>query len=1854
MFPVDNLLVRLRRLAEAAPDTRLYTFLGDDGEVEGTLEAGSLVLAADRVAAQLRAAGLREGDRVLLVDRPGLDFVRGLVGCLMAGVLPAPVFPPAPFQKGPEGRMLTRVAADARAAALLSTRLFVEACLSDPEAELPALPWICTDEASEVDGVPWATVTGETVAFLQYTSGSTGNPKGVCITHGNLLDQLSMYRQELQFGPEARLVFWVPPYHDLGLISGILAVLAGHGQAIMMSPLSFLRRPAAWAEAIVAFRATHVAAPNFAYDLLVRKTTLQQRAAWDFRSLRVVLSGGESIRPATVRRFLTAFASSGLAPESWCSAYGLAEHTVGVTVGGRHLIWVDPVFLDQGRLQVIAETDDLTATPPPATVGLMSCGSPRSGVGLRIVDPTSGAVLAPGQVGEIWAHSASKAAGYYGRPQESAATFGARLEGRTWLRTGDLGAIHAGELYICGRLKDLVIVGGRKIHPQDVEDSLRDAHPKLRPGCTVVFAGEPGESGLVEGLVVLAELNDTTTTELRGEVEASIRDVVRRHHRLACAAVVVGAPGMVLKTTSGKLRRGACADAWRAGLLVGVVAPGAPPPDAPVDLLALLRGTLAQVLGRAPTGIPADRPIGELGASSLQLVDFTERLEQRLGRPIASTLPFDAPTLAEMAALLAGRPPRLVPPTPTDTVDSLCIVGIGCRFAGGVTDLSSLEDLLRSEREVMEEVPAARWDLGEWFDPTPGRPGKISSRWGGWIHGIESFEAEFFDLSPAEAPAVDPQERLLLETAWEALEQVGLRRDELVDASTGVFVGISGNDYQARLLRQPGGVDAHSLLGTAHSAIAGRLSYWLGLRGPSMAIDTACSSSLVALHQACNAIRAGDCAMALVAGVNVVLAPEGSVALSRLGVLSTSGRCNSFSAQADGYVRADGAVVVVVERLADARRRGHPVLAVIRATAVSQDGRRSSFTAPNGQAQRQLLRVALERAALRPDEVDAVECHGTGTILGDPVEVGALAGVFGPGRTRPLWIGSVKSSLGHTEAAAGLAGVAGALVALRTGCLPASKHALPLNPRIPWGEIPIRVATTPVEGVAVLGVSSFGLTGTSAHVILQRPPPEEPGLLPTARTAELVVYSAGSAEALSAGAAKLLHMLPDSLGDLAWSTATTRTAQPFRLALVARSVPELAEKLQKFRPGPSARTELPLACLYSGAGVARASVGRELATVWPVFQAALLDACAACAPHLATPLADHLWEPATWTQPGLALPAGFCVDWALTALWRSWGAKPSWVAGYSTGEISAATAAGLLSLEDGATLVCRWARLLEARSGSGAIYQVRAPEQVVRAEMEPYASLVSVVAVLGSRSVWVGGEAKASAALADIFASKAIVSRRVAIGSSLYLHGAEDLGAALAREVGEVKFRAPLLDFISAASDFDALLVPTVAQWVARLAGTQRLDAVVRRLDTAGARAFLEIGADAFWSPLIPGILTGPPPLCQPSLRGGVDENVAMLEALGAWFRAGGAVDWAGVFPEGGRRVPLPTTVWQRQRAWVEAVPRAAPEVHESVPRSARSVSEITAALVDLLSKLTGRRPAPRTPLVELGMDSLMGLELRTRLDAALGVRLPLSLIWQDLCVEELAQVIVEAEERQAIPTHGLLVPILIHQPGRPIFFLPPIHGTVHVYQGVAAGLGGPVWGLRASGLEAGEEPQSDLAKMAEDFLARVRKEVPHGPLRLVGYSFGAAVAQAMAARDDVEKLVLIDGAAPRAMPVTDEVVLQWMGEAFGLPLVRSRLELVDLLRAQQLFPERELLPQLERVEAVLRSHLRAWTSYEPQRSRGRAWLLRSTEGPPGGPPEVDLGWKNYVDGLEVLDVGGDHRTVLRRSVAQLRQILES
>ena len=561
----ETLVERLRRRGRETPAELLYTFLDEAGADAERLTCGEALTAAEAIAGRLDAAGLAPGDRAVLVYSPSLDFVRAFLGCLLARVIPVPVTPPNPYNLAQDLPSLGAIARSARARVFLSDSAYAGLpgyVAEHPEVALPGLPWIDTTGLRHPPAAPRPAPSADEVAFVQYTSGSTSTPRGVLITFGNLEHQLSTNARELDLGPDARMVMWVPHYHDFGLVSGILAALHGNGALWMMSPLSFVQRPHLWLEAASRVRATHTVSPNFGFDLVVRKTTAAQRRGWDLSSLRVVMSAAEPIRPETVRAFLEAFAPSGLDPRAFCPAYGLAEHTVGVSVRGRASARLDRSALEGGGRVELAFGDG-------PSVECVGCGRPADDVLVRIVDPETGAERPPQRVGEIWVSSPSRAAGYDGLAEESVETFGAALgDGpERYLRTGDLGFMHEGELFVVGRIKDTIIVRGRNLHPQDIEDSVRGCHELIRPGGVAAF-GLRGPAATGDGLAVLVELRDPAVDPAQADsVVAAVRARVVRDHAQSCAAVILGAPGTVLKTSSGKLRRRACREAFERGTL---------------------------------------------------------------------------------------------------------------------------------------------------------------------------------------------------------------------------------------------------------------------------------------------------------------------------------------------------------------------------------------------------------------------------------------------------------------------------------------------------------------------------------------------------------------------------------------------------------------------------------------------------------------------------------------------------------------------------------------------------------------------------------------------------------------------------------------------------------------------------------------------------------------------------------------------------------------------------------------------------------------------------------------------------------------------------------------------------------------------------------------------------------------------------------------------------------------------------------------------------------------------------------------------------------------------------------------
>ncbi len=883
----------------------------------------------------------------------------------------------------------------------------------------------------------------------------------------------------------------------------------------------------------------------------------------------------------------------------------------------------------------------------------------------------------------------------------------------------------------------------------------------------------------------------------------------------------------------------------------------------------------------------------------------------------------------------------------------IAVVGIGCRFPGGVTDPAGFWRLLAEGVDAIGEIPTDRIDLGHYFDPRPATPGRMMTRWGGFLEGIDRFDAGFFGISPREAERLDPQQRLLLETAWEALEDAGLDARALDGSRTGVFVGQWLSDFEARLFADPEGVDFFMTTGSGRYASSGRLSYLLGLRGPSLTLDTACSSSLAAVHLAARSVRSGESEVAIAGGVNIILQPHISVAYSQSRMMAPDGRCKFGDARGDGYVRSEGAGLVVLKPLDKALADGDRVYAVIRGSALNNDGRASgSMGTPSQAGQEALLRSACEDAGVDPAQVSYVEAHGTGTRAGDPVELGAIAAVLGAGRdaAQPVRVGSVKTNIGHTEGAAGVAGLIKAALALHHGRIPQSLHCQQPNPAIPWTDIPVVVAreATPWprgEQPRLAGVSAFGIAGTNAHVLLQEAPaatttPPAPRLAPAGEAA-LLVLSARDEGALRAQARRFAEVLSDgaSLADLCWNAAVRRTPHEHRAAFVAGDAAAMAEALRQHGDGqaaaaegraPEARPRIAFICPGQGAqwdGMARELMARE-----PVFKAALQRCDAAARPYVDWSIVEqlalepgdpkHLLERIDVIQPVLV-----AIALAYAELWRSLGVRPDAVVGHSMGEVAAACIAGALSLDEAMRIICRRSALMRRTSGQGAMALVDLPMDEAQRRLAGHEHEVSAAVSNSPRSSVISGRPEAVQALMAAWEAQNVFCRLVKVDVASHSPQMQPLAEQLRAELAGLSpgaLAVPLVSTVLArraeAHELGA------AYWGDNLRQPVRFGAAVQRLLDDGVTVFIELGPHPVLLPSVEQTAqaAGAEVAVIGCARRGEPEQAAWLAAVGAAFCAGVAPDWSRLMPEGGRFLALPTYPWQRERHWIAAAERAA------------------------------------------------------------------------------------------------------------------------------------------------------------------------------------------------------------------------------------------------------------------------------------------------------------------------------------------
>ena len=876
-------------------------------------------------------------------------------------------------------------------------------------------------------------------------------------------------------------------------------------------------------------------------------------------------------------------------------------------------------------------------------------------------------------------------------------------------------------------------------------------------------------------------------------------------------------------------------------------------------------------------------------------------------------------------------------------MEPMAIVGMACRLPGADTP-EAFWQLISQGQDAIREVPPERWDASALYDPDPQAIGKATTRWGGFLHRVDAFDAPFFRIAPKEAMNMDPQQRLLLELAWEALEYGGMAPDALAGSQTGVFVGISTNDYGILMVHDLNQVSAFTGTGGSYSIAANRISYALDLHGPCLAVDTACSSSLVALHLACESLNRGESDVALVGGVNLMFTPDKSIGYSKAGMMAADGYCKTFDARADGFVRGEGAALVVLKRLAEAARDGDAVLGIIRGTAVNQDGLSNGLSAPNGPAQQAVIRQALRRAGVEPEAVGYVEAHGTGTALGDPIEVEALKAVLMP--ERPLgqtcWLGSVKANIGHLEAAAGMASLVKVLLMIRHQEIPPQIHFDTLNPKIDLQDVPLRIPTqttpwAPGPAGYIAGLSAFGFGGTNAHVVVQaadEPHGERPAL---ERPAHLLTLRAKSQAALQESAGQFAAHVSSHpqmrLGDLTYTANTGRADLAHRLAVTFASADELTASLNAFvrddraarvTHGRSRRRSPNIAFLFTGQGAQYVGMGRQLYETHAGFRDALSHCDAILQPHLDVSLSALLYQSkaddprihqTAYTQPAL-----FALAYALTQVWRSWGITPGAVLGHSVGEYAAACAAGVFSLEDGLRLIATRGRLMQQLPQNGEMAAVFAAADEVQPVLAPFEDTVAIAAVNGPDHTVISGHREAVQQVVQALTAQRIRCQPLTVSHAFHSPLMEPMLADFAQVTQSVCYREPDVTLVTTGG-LHTGEVTTSAYWCDQVRQPVKFSQGLSALYDLGYDVFIEIGPNPTLLGMARHVLPEAELVLLPSLRQGQDDWPQMLQSLGALYVQGVPVDWQGLDAPYPRRkmIALPTYPFQRQRYWLEA-----------------------------------------------------------------------------------------------------------------------------------------------------------------------------------------------------------------------------------------------------------------------------------------------------------------------------------------------
>ncbi|KFA79470.1 hypothetical protein S40288_05363 [Stachybotrys chartarum IBT 40288] len=1458
-----------------------------------TITHGELNVLANGYAGVLTQQGVRKGDLVAVALNRSIELVAVLLAILKTGAAYVPIDPAFPAER------IIQMMDDACPELFITSANLLEnytltaslQCLTLEEARQRIDPTSCSNGAS-------ARVTENDLAYVMYTSGSTGKPKGVEVSHGNVCNLLLSMQGKPGCSEKDRLLAITTIAFDMAVLELYLPLVCGATTVIAQE--HEIKDMAALVSLMGHHEITIMQGTPAIWQMLLD-------AGWQgCPRLAKIFCGGEALSRALADRLLHC------GDEIW-NMYGPTEATVYAS------IWkVRPV-------------DDIII------------GNPIKNCYLYILDDQ----LSPvpfGQPGELCVGGAGVARGYRNNYELSRSRFVKNpFHDGLMYRTGDVARlVESGEVKAMGRADGQIKIRGYRIEPGDIEAAIT-ARDEIS-GAVVICRDDrllayyvrktlPRENGVVES---------TTTAPLEQMLRPWLAERLPAYMVPAFFVEMNAFP----VTINGKIDRKALPDP----ITAIHIQPATVMPT--TELESRILSIWSKVLGHSRVGLNDN--FFDIGGDSLRIVRVQKELQNILGRPVSTAKLFEHYTVKALAAHLNALSkvdiPEL-PQIPTEDISrqDIAVVSMACRLPGDIVTPEGFWEFLESGGDAIADTPVGRWGC-DTYD-------RSYCRRGGFISSVYSFDTSFFGISPREAARLDPSQYMMLETCWEAIERAGYTAQGLRDSSTGVFIGTSNilthQGLNPSTVRDLADLDGYTVTGSAAGTMSGRISYHLGLQGPTMTIDTACSSSLVTTHLACNALRLGECDMAVSGGISLLTNPGLHVEFDHLQGMSPDGRCRSFSADAQGTGWSEGSVVVLLKRLSDAQRDGDTIHAVIRGSAVNHDGRSASLTTPSGHAQQRLVRTALATAQLQPHDIDYVEAHGTGTKLGDPIEATALAEVFGPSRAepKPLYIGSVKSNIGHTQAAAGLVGLLKIVLAIKNSLLPRTLHVTEPTPAVDWQGANIAPnmsnrAWPLVEGQPRrAGVSAFGIGGTNAHIILQEPPPlnhvVDKEKLSRRDVGPLPILLSGDTDlALRAQVEKLgrhiyLQQHDDDLRDIAYSLATTRTHFRKRIVLAATEKSQLLKELDNMvSPGSLIMQDTDdnfhhtkMAMLFTGQGSQWPGMGKALSEVHPIFHQALLEIAKEFDKELEVPLLDVMWAPPgsdlaiLLERTDYAQPALFALEVALWRLWEVLGVRPDFLFGHSLGEVVAAHVAGVFDMHDACRLVAARGRLMQSHSGdfSMAALEASAAETEAAIGQLGYADDVGVALYNTPFQTVISGTMNEVESIMGYFSRQGRKVRSVVIGHAFHSRQMDGVLAEFLATVETLRFHPPTLRIISSLNGklIDAEQVTQAQYWIRQIREPVRFTEGIQTLAGHGVNTFLELGPGQVLCGLGAACLsnstTSHPLTWLPSIGHGKNSASVFQASVSQLHTLGADVIWRAFFePLGCRRILLPTYAFQR------------------------------------------------------------------------------------------------------------------------------------------------------------------------------------------------------------------------------------------------------------------------------------------------------------------------------------------------------